>query len=302
MSDLLQQYNRVTRSDRCIICGHDSWCLNGKDGVSAICTRTESPKRWGDAGYYHGPARASTGNFERSGIVDVSGNNYPTMSLEGQTERRRVRLEWLATNLGVSVAALDRLGVRHWPSLDYLGNSITEEQREAMFAAHPENGEFLFPMRHPTNRIIGWRTRSPAGEKRSVTGSRNGLFIPSGLDVHGKRLYLCEGPTDCAAGLDLGMDIIGRPDATSGVEFIKNFLMRFRPRELILIADRDASGIGLKGAWTLKKQTTRLCRTSIVLPPTKDLRDYVRSGGTRSELETWAVQTRRNGDASCQNQ
>jgi DNA primase len=46
-------WRRTTPTYRCPICRHSGWCLVSADGTAAICPRTESPKRCGDAGWLH---------------------------------------------------------------------------------------------------------------------------------------------------------------------------------------------------------------------------------------------------------
>ena len=43
----------MNRELPCPVCGKFDWCLVAADKTAAICPRTESPKRCGDAGYLH---------------------------------------------------------------------------------------------------------------------------------------------------------------------------------------------------------------------------------------------------------
>ena len=47
------QWKRVSRETPCPVCGKADWCLVAADGTAAICPRTESPRRCGDAGFLH---------------------------------------------------------------------------------------------------------------------------------------------------------------------------------------------------------------------------------------------------------
>src|SRR5262245_65492992 len=47
------KWQRVNRELPCPVCGKSDWCIVAADGTAAICPRTESQKRCGDAGYLH---------------------------------------------------------------------------------------------------------------------------------------------------------------------------------------------------------------------------------------------------------
>src|SRR5690606_9675141 len=92
------------------------------------------------------------------------------------------RLTRLAESLGLSIESLQRLGVG-WAA---------------------RHRAYTFPMRRGDGTICGIRLRSPDGRKYSVRGSKQGLFIPDGIDAT-DRLLVAEGPTDTAAVLDWGL-------------------------------------------------------------------------------------------------
>src|SRR5690606_12677955 len=83
-----------------------------------------------------------------------------------------------AQSLGLSIESLQRLGVG-WAARHHA---------------------YSFPMRRGDGTICGIRLRSPSGAKYAIRGSRQGLFIPTGLGVT-DRLLIAEGPTDTAACL-----------------------------------------------------------------------------------------------------
>jgi 5S rRNA maturation endonuclease (ribonuclease M5) len=168
--------------------------------------------------------------------------------------QRQVRL--LAQSLGVTAASLVRLDVGF-------------------------DGEaFCFPMRDASGAIIGIRRRFGNGQKVCVCGSQNGLFIPAGIDKAVK-VVICEGPTDCAAALDLGWDAIGRPNCDSKIAMTVRYI---RQRKAVIVADRDSAG--LRGARKLYEALeTAGSAVRIIVPPDgcKDLRDWKRRG-VRVEL------------------
>jgi len=177
----------------------------------------------------------------------------------------------LASQLGVTVISLERL----WTGWDGMA--------------------WTFPMRDGRYRIIGIRRRFRNGKKLTMEGSHNGLFIPDDVLATRDRLLICEGPTDCAALLDLGYDSIGRPSCSGGMEFIKQLLRR-RRRDVVIVADNDKpkrrlDGTtwrpGLDGARSLRDAITPLCRSVLIIKPPrhKDIRQWVNSGVTRDVVD-----------------
>ena len=260
---------RVNKECRCPVCGKPDWCLIAEDESAAICARIEqgSFKRAGEAGYLHllrtdAKSRKPVGrrnNNRRSALQQRSKqaviNRRPTdfaKMAEVFASRCSDWQMWFLSNiLGVTPHSLRRLGV---------GCS---------------GGGFTFPMSDEHGHIIGIRRRFDNGNKNSVTGSKNGLFIPAGIE-NAPKLVICEGPTDCAAALDLGYDAIGRPSCNSKVAMTVRYVQK---RPVIIVADRDTAGI--RGA---QKLTDALLQSGsdvrIVLPPPayKDLRQWKESG------------------------
>ena len=142
---------------------------------------------------------------------------------------------------------------------------------------------WYFPMRDAAGDIIGIRERTYWGQKYSVRGSREGLFIPLDLRYQGP-LLICEGPPDTAAALDLGYDAIGRPSCTGGIRLVAEYVRRTRRYDVVVVADCDEAGI--RGAEELVTAVSREASTRLVIPPdeAKDLRQWMLSGDARGEL------------------
>lgn len=101
---------------------------------------------------------------------------------------------------------------------------------------------WTFPMFDGERRIIGLRTRLPDGSKRSIKGSRNGLFVASDF-APGPTLFVTEGATDAMAAWDVGLRYaIGRPSSSSGAPMVATFAKRTGARRVIVIPDADAAG------------------------------------------------------------
>src|SRR5437879_4269411 len=49
----VERMQRVSASKPCPICEKPDWCLRAEDGSAAICSRIESAKRCGEAGWLH---------------------------------------------------------------------------------------------------------------------------------------------------------------------------------------------------------------------------------------------------------
>lgn len=169
-----------------------------------------------------------------------------------------------ANALGVSVESLLALGCRY----------------------APPHRAWAFPMRDGYDEPIGIRLRSSDGRKWAVRGSRNGLFIPN-IDPK-PVVYLCEGPTSTAAALTIGLYTIGRPACHLGGPDIKIALRRLGVSKAVIVADNDEkpNGMtpGLSGANALAKEIGVRC--VVWTPPTKDIRDFVKAGGTRQMIES----------------
>jgi hypothetical protein len=162
-----------------------------------------------------------------------------------------------ARELGLSVASLVAVGA-------------------AWAAPH---SAWAFPMCDGYGNVIGIRLRNERG-KFAVRGSRQGIFLAN-VPAQ-KTLFVCEGPTDTAAAAQLGLFTAGRSNCYCGGPEIKVYARRHECGYVVIIADNDKPG--LDGA---RKVGGELKLThAIYVPPTKDLREFVRLGGTRAMIES----------------
>lgn len=254
---------RVTRSRPCPVCGKPDWCLLTPDGSAAICARTESDRRAGDAGYLH-KLRADdwqSGRGRRVTVPTVRAAE-PAPDFGALAERCAAavtgdKLDLFACELGVLVDALRRLGAG-W------------------------DGEaWCFPMRGADGRVCGIRRRFPDGRKLSMRGGREGLFVPTGLPRDGLVL-ITEGPTDCAALLTLGFAAVGRPSCRGAVRLVCDLA---RGRDVVIVADGDEPG--RLGAEALANLVALYCPcVRIIRPPAgmKDARQWVQRGATAADV------------------
>lgn len=262
-------WRRVSRSEPCPICGRPDWCMiSGPEGSpeAVICPRTESPRRAGEAGWLHilRPGKRPVARSISIAIDTDRGGDFAKLTEAYQCAIRAepFRLARLAQSLGLSAESLQRLSVG-WSA---------------------RHGAYTFPMKRGDGTICGLRLRSPDGRKWAVRGSRQGLFIPDGIDAT-DRLLVCEGPTDTAACLDWGLAAIGRPSCNGGTRDVVAYVRQHRPAEVVVVADADEPG--LRGAEALAAVLLAYAAAvRVVQPPpgTKDARGWRSTGASAKDV------------------
>jgi phage/plasmid primase-like uncharacterized protein len=150
---------------------------------------------------------------------------------------------------------------------------------------HSSDRSWTFPMVNNEGQVVGIRLRFPNGRKLSVKGGHEGLFIPDGL-TYSRPLLVTEGPTDCAALLDLGFEAAGRPSCTGGVPLCVELVRAHYPLAVVIVADSDI--YGQRGAEALA--TTLLpyaASVSVIQPPAgiKDARAWLLAGATHEDVQ-----------------
>ena len=166
----------------------------------------------------------------------------------------------LAQGLGVSADSLMELGVtRH-------------------------DGCWIIPERDAGGAIIGQQRRYDDGSKKQVAGTKRGLTCTHPLSADdgataSNPVFVVEGASDTAAGLDLRMPIVGRPSATGGAHLLGELLAG---RHVVIVGEND-DGAGQDGAEAIADQLAGPCASvRIIYPPAevKDLRSwYAMPGG-----------------------
>lgn len=273
---------RVTKQNPCPICGKSDWCLIAEDNSAAICQRVESGKHAGDAGWLH---KLTADTRPRRPLkpdppkpkVDIW-PIYRQHQKQMTVELRQV----FSVQLGVSERALTRLEAG-WDGQCY-----------------------TFPMRDGNDRVVGISVRGK-DRKWCVPGSQNGLFWPVGVEEDlesDKPLWISEGPTDCAALLDLGFDAIGRQGCMGCTKEIVTLLGNLhRKKAIIIMADKDAPKSrqdkpgwmpGLEGANRLASTIAPIAlNVKVVLPPhSKDIRQWRNEGATTEMVKAVLNNTR----------
>jgi hypothetical protein len=115
--------------------------------------------------------------------------------------------------------------------------------------------------------------------KFAVRGSRQGIFLASVRPQ--KTLFVCEGPTDTAAAVELGLFAVGRPNCCCGGPEIRVYARVKQCSRVVVVSDNDKPG--LDGARKVGGELK--LPFALYVPPAKDLREFVRLGGTRAMIE-----------------
>ena len=263
-----RSWERVSRSRPCPVCGKPDWCVHVEGGT--ICPRTPegSVRDLGSAGYLHvhGDRDRLRRSWSRTvpeqapDVGDLADLHY----LAANAAPARTAL---AARIGVGAVALDRLRVG-W-------NAAV--------------GAWTFPMRDGRGRIVGIQQRFKAtDEKRVVRGHRSGVFEPFQLKVRDGELVICEGASDTAAALSVGLEAIGRFSCSGTLEETVDRIRRHRPGRVIVVADNDEPG--LRGAERLIRRLDGFARAELRRPPhgIKDLRAWTQAGATAGDIKKGA--------------
>lgn len=224
--------------------------LEGKEPAEVLRDAGESSKPWKPL-----PKR----------VVPTEETEHPdfdALLAEWRAHTDEAQVCWLASSLGVKCAALHALGT-----------------------CQRDRHVFAFPMRDGDRKTIGIRLRDEDGRKWAVKGSRQGLFVsdwPASATA-----FVCEGPTDTAAALSLGLWAAGRASCQGNNESLRVFLKSSGVRNTVIVSDNDEPGVN--GAMKLSKELRMPC--AVLIPPAKDLRQFVQLGGTAEMLDQMLRET-----------
>lgn len=267
---------KFTKENPCPACAHWDWLCRYGDR-QFICMRVSSSHPSNCGGYFHplnnAPLPPPKPKFK---VPEIPKLDARKIISEWSANTSELDLGELAESLGVSVESVAALGA----AKAFWRKGLWSLEK---FPARA----WAFPMRDGHGNIIGIRMRAN-GQKWAVTGSRNGIFIPQMYPMRYKVAYLPEGPTSTAAALTMGLFAIGRPACHIGGPDIKVVLKRLGISRVVIVADSDDKPTGLRpgydGAVKLAKEIG--VRSIIWTPPTKDIRDFYRAGGTKEVIES----------------
>jgi hypothetical protein len=275
---------RATKSTPCPICGKPDWCSVSDNGDVAFCMRIQSNMPCKNSAWLHflkeldrsRPPRHRAPMPAPAKQVAFDAARYHASIRKAWDS---VWLDGVAVELGVNMDALERLQ----PGYDSFNKAVG------------------FPMRDADGKVLGIRLRNSNGEKWAVSGSHDGLFFDPSLVLSGDReLVICEGPTDTAAAYTLGLPAVGRSSCMTGLELLKALCFRLKVRLVTIVSDLDSPKHkpdgsiwrpGIEGAMTLGSKLGRLHR--VVIPPKKDLREWVGFGCTFKDWNNWVSTAQR---------
>ena len=260
--------------NECPICGKPDHCLLQEDGTAAICTRiSQGGTKVGtqDAGWLH--KLTADPNWKRPNLPPkkFEPEKIPNwFLLVQQCQNNLPDLSGLSKELGVSALSLSRLNVGWFRKC------------------------YTFPMRNGQNKFVGIRMRAKKG-KFAIEGGKNGIFWPLGVFAESREpLFICEGPTDTAALLDLGFEAIGRASCNTGKNYIIE-MIESKDRIVIIMGDKDEAKFkpdgeayypGQEGAIQLAADLKEHVRhVRIIKPPKqKDIRAWLHAGATKEKV------------------
>jgi hypothetical protein len=253
-------FRRVSKASPCPQCGKPDWCTVGDYGV--VCMRVQSAKAVKNGGWFHAFDAALARPVAPPPRRQPPAINATALHRGWLAATTAEVLAAFAATLGLSAAAVAAVGA----------------------AWAPPHAAWAFPMSDGYGNVVGIRLRNERG-KFAVRGSRQGVFV-AGVPAQ-KTLFVCEGPTDTAAAVELGLFAVGRPNCCCGGAEIRTYARRHRCGKAVVVSDNDKPG--LDGARKVGGEL-RL-PYSVYVPPAKDLREFVRLGGTRAMIENTLNQT-----------
>lgn len=254
----MTKFIRSSKKFRCACCNHPDWCSFAV-GSGWICMRIKSEHPTKNGGYFHPMNEAHRKDWKQY-VSPSPKAEAPTPTIDFSNvplDRDWQRMSLFASSLGIS-----GIGFR------YLGAGYSR-------AYHA----WAFPMKDANEKIIGYRLRSESGKKWAIPGSHQGLFIPQ--ELFSPIMVICEGATDTAAAISLGYFAVGRPSCAGGVDLLYDFISRRGVKRVIVVPDNDENEAGIRGSEKLQFSIPCLRW----LPPEKDLREWVRKGGTREMMD-----------------
>ena len=287
-----ETFRPVSSREPCAICGKPDWCRRTADGAHE-CHRTDEPAVNGfervantPSGFavYRCPGDQGAGVRKASGSRTGAVPSVIKADLAAEDRKFRAALSTerktaIAQQLGVSVAALDRIRIGRADENDLrrlrAGGGGWKEDYPPIVSTFPECDA--------AGAVIGICFRADDGRKGSPSGkvgARRGLIIPSTLPTRPDPVMLVEGSSDVAACETLGLASVGRPSNASGGRLIAQLL---GGRNVLIVGENDQNPAGTwpgrDGAEKLAKYLATESKRAVgwALPPEghKDVRAYL---------------------------
>lgn len=267
MSEQKAVWERVTKHEPCEVCGHDSWCCRGEKGWN--CMRIDSPKALKNGGWFH--------PFDSNLPKPASPVSKKKVVPEQQIDCGEIMAHWRKHTIEDRFREMAQSLRVSEQSLKWLGAAWSSDRHAVAFPMFDGNSPSI-------DGPIGIRLRADNGSKFAVTGSRAGIFIPYGamITVRHDRVFICEGPTDTAACLDMGLFALGRASCRGQEEMMLWALEQIDPKEVVVVSDND--GPGIEGAEAIFGHIMH--KKVMLTPPGKDILQFARDGGNAALLES----------------
>lgn len=268
----------ASKQNPCPICQHDDWCLVHPDGLDAICMRIGQgatkviPFADGNEGYLHQLTGATAGWIHPSHLRTPATTpprpqrNWSDLARKfADLAKAGAQVKVLSGLLGVTVESLTKLGTGHG-RLD--GRDV-----------------WTFPERDGAGQVVGIMGRPVGtGKKKRGRGSTSALSYADDWATPAGPVLLVEGASDTAAGISMGLAVVGRPSNRGGVPMLAELLADIPPdRPIIVVGEDDRKD---DGRWpgrdgavsTAEKLAAELRRTvAWSMPPdeAKDTRTWL---------------------------
>ncbi len=268
-----EDWLRVSKADPCTICNKPDNCCISRDGSAALCGRVSDGSVGQNAGgqYLHILNRGQQRHRSRPVRQEKQSRAESAKHTNG-------RCKWEAWANAYAQTGQDKLG----ELADALG--VSEESLQALLVGYASAGYWTFPERNDSGRVVGIMRRFENGDKIFLRGGNRGLYFADDFSAPPGPIYVVEGGSCTAAGLTMGLAVVGRPSNVGGVKFLTKLLSSIsKDREIIVMGERDekpdGKWSGRDGAiTTAKKIANGLNRpVSWSLPPegAKDLREWL---------------------------
>ena len=223
------EWIRVSKSEPCPICQHSDWCSIAGDSMVACCMRVESDKAVESGGWIH----------------RLNGNPVPQQPRRVQPTKKRLSANELHAKWG-PIARQMRQGTEPWVKRLAKSLRVASWALDELRVGYGElSGSmcWTFPEQSARGQIVGINRRlvTPIdGEnKRCAPGSRRGLSYSFTWDVAKGPIHIVEGGSDTAAGLTLGLCVVGRPSNLGGLNYLGPLLRTLPGRRIVIFGERD---------------------------------------------------------------
>ncbi len=269
-----EDMRRVSASNPCPVCEKPDWCLVVPDGSAAICTRVESGKKCGEAGWLHRLAEPVEGAPTPTKKPTSTPKDWRALAAKFAANIDAERRAKLAAKLGLPADALDALPLLGFNRDDPAGACFTFAEVDAI------------------GNVVGLNRRFGDGSKKAVHGSKRGLTLPTGWRDRPGPVFVVEGPTDAAALTAAGLAAVGRPSNAGGGKLLAALFRDLdADREIVVVGENDRKDAGAwpgrAGALSVARGLSAALRRPIrwTLPPTdaKDVRDWL-TAATRAAV------------------